>query len=295
MPTGQRWWIERVKEWTDDISGITPQSRRTYREHVGALPRHFERLGFEPPTNPHAVSKAMIESYAHDDTLAPTTRAMDLGLLRQFLDHEKIELARDGPLWKKPKRVARRRFWLPKEELFALLAAARGRERLVVALAGFNGLRSHEIRSLRASDCRLSTQDPSIYFVGKGDRPRDIAISEVALVELRAKVGGKSPSALVYPYGRTTIDRDLKNACRRAKLRPYSCHDLRRTFGRLARDAGVDLATIQSVYGHEDISLTAYYIGDDRAAMRRGMDTFSAFVKRGTVPPAEGPAGELSG
>lgn len=287
MPSGQRWWNERVRAWIDDISGITPQSRRTYGEHVAALPRHFGRLGFQPPTNPHSVSRAMIEAYSHDDSLAPTTRAMNLGLLRLFLEHEKVVLATDKPLWKKPKRVARRRFWLTLDELLALLHKSRGRERLVVALGGFNGLRSYEIRSLRVMDCRLSPPDPSMYFIGKGDRPRDISISDEALVELRRAAKGKGPMEKLYPYGRTTIDRDLKNACRRAGLRPYSCHDLRRTFGRLAKDAGADLVAIQNIYGHEDIALTAYYIGDDRVAMRRGMDAFSRFVKRSVMPPEE--------
>lgn len=279
MPQGQRWWNERVEAWVNDISGITPQTRRTYREHVQALPRHFERLGFARASSPGAVTPAMVQAYGHDDGLAPTTRAMNLGLLRLFLEHEELELAREKALWKKPKRVARRRFWLTLEELTAVMNAARGRERLVVALAGYNGLRSNEIRSLRVHDCRTALPDPSMYFFGKGDRPRDIAMTDPVRRELLPRIEGKPPSDLVYPYGRTTIDRDLKNACRRAQVRPYSCHDLRRTFGRIARDAGVDLATIQSVYGHEDISLTAYYIGDDRVAMRKGMDAFSAFVK----------------
>jgi integrase len=279
-PDGPRWWSDRVAKWVNETDGITPQSRRTYAEHVGILPEHFVRLGFTRPTNARMITRDMVEAYAHDKGLAPNTRAMNIGLLRMFLEFEKAPLAYERKVWKKPPRVARRRFWLTKEELTSLFNAAVGRERVVVALAGFNGLRSYEIRELRVGDCRMDMADPSMVFPGKFDKTRDIAMNRVVWNVLLPVVSGKPPAARVYPYGRTAIDRDLKRACRRAGIREYALHDLRRTYARLSVEAGATLISIQYVLGHASVSQSAYYAGADRVAMRRGIDLFSSFMER---------------
>ncbi len=292
VPSGRRWWKERVFDWAASIEGVTLSTRQTYREHVGAIPDHLVRLGFAYPASGDRLTREMVETYAHDPTLAPTTRSMNLALLRSFVRWTGSPLADSKRLWKGPKPVATRRFWLTKDQLAALLEAATGRERVVIALAGFNGLRSAEIRELRVENCRMDLPDPRLVFRGKGDKIRDIAMNRAfAWPELLPLVTGKNAKDRVYPFGRTTIDRDVKAACRCAGLPPRSPHDLRRSFGRIAYHAGVSLNVIQAIYGHADLAETSYYVGVDQTEQRAGIDLFArAFEVPGPETCVSGPA-----
>ena len=284
MPTGQRWWKERVSDWAASVEGVTPLTRQTYRDHVGAMPSHFVRLGFDYPASGEAISREMVEAYSHDSSLAPTTRAMNLSLTRSFLAWTGSPLAQSRRFWKGPRPVATRRYWLTAEQLAALFASSVGRERVAISLAGFNGLRSAEIRELRVENCRMDLPDPRLVFRGKGDKLRDIAMDrEFVWPELLPHSTGKLAKDRIYPFGRTTINRDIKAACRRAGLPPRSPHDLRRSFGRIAYQAGVPLNEIQGIYGHADLAETSYYIGTDEAEQRAGIDRFS-LVFRGSRP-----------
>ncbi|HEV2166663.1 MAG TPA: tyrosine-type recombinase/integrase [Thermoplasmata archaeon] len=53
-----------------------------------------------------------------------------------------------------------------------------------------------------------------------------------------------------------------------------SGHDLRRSFGRIAYQAGVSLVDLKYLYGHESVDMTAYYIGLDEESARRGLTAF---------------------
>ncbi len=290
IPSGKHGWEEEVAAWVASIEGVTPSTRQTYRAHIGGLPEHFARLGFGFPKTASAVSREMVEAYTHDVTLAPTTRSMNLKLLRSFLRVADCPLVESQRLWRGPKAVATRRFWLTREQLAAALASAEGRERVVIALAGFNGLRHAEILGLRVENCRLDLPDPRLVFRGKGDKVRDIAMNrEFVRPVLMPLVTGRRAVELVYPYGRSTIDRDVKKVCRRAGLPPRSPHDLRRSFGRIAYHAGVPLNVIQGIYGHSDLAETSYYIGVDQSEQRAGIDLFSRAFR---VP---GPAAEATG
>ena len=273
-------WEERVYEWSESIDGVTPYTRKTYREHVRVIPRYIERLGFPRPTCASAFSKRMVEAYAQDRSLRNTTRAMNLGLLRQYLEHEKVSWASELRYWRKlsPRRVAVRRYWLTAEQLTKVMNAAVGRERVVVALAGFDGLRSDEIRHLKAIECRMDTLDPRLVFVGKKDKPRNVAMCEQTRLVLEPLLHTLAPGDRVYPLGRTAIDRDVKAACLRVGLRGYSLHDLRRTFARIQYLAGVKPEAIQLALGHEHLEQTLYYIGMDCLDTRDGMRRFEAFL-----------------
>jgi len=79
-------------------------------------------------------------------------------------------------------------------------------------------------------------------------------------------------------YRGPAIDRDVTAVCRNAGLPTRSPHDRRRSFGRIAYQAGVPLTVIQGIYGHADLARTSYYIGIDHTEQRTGIDQFARAV-----------------
>jgi len=57
-----------------------------------------------------------------------------------------------------------------------------------------------------------------------------------------------------------------------------SHHDLRRTFGRVAHKAGMDLVQLKNLYGHTSMDQTVHYIGLDEDEMRDGLNRLANFI-----------------
>ena len=129
----------------------------------------------------------------------------------------------------------------------------------------------------------MDLSDPRLAFRGKGDKLPEYRHVPPRLDRASKRLGRKASGRLVYPFKRTTIDRDVKRACGSEGLRAYAPHDLRRGFTRTAYEAGVPLVVIQNVLGHSDVGLTHYYIGANELAMREGMVRFSDHVEAALV------------
>jgi integrase len=116
----------------------------------------------------------------------------------------------------------------------------------------------------------------------------------------------------VLPLSRSGADLVLGRAAEKAGFPrlglKVSHHDLRRTFGRLAHKAGMDLVQLKNLYGHSSLDQTVHYIGLDEDEMRAGLTRLADFIGpflrrpgRGSVdvPPrrarAAGPRGGIVG
>jgi integrase len=113
---------------------------------------------------------------------------------------------------------------------------------------------------------------------------RHVAIPALLLDRLAARVEGKRPTDLVFPApaGGHLRNRNWRqrSGFDRAAAElglDVTPHDLRRTFGSLARAAGADLRWIQKAMGHESITTTARiyaHLYDDE------LDTVAAALDR---------------
>ncbi len=275
VPSGARWLRERTHGWTESIEGVTQKTRRLYERRIRLASEHAERLGFPAPTRASDFTARMIEAIALDTRLSPGSRSSYLMPLRQWLDAEGNAIAKNRRLWRMVRPDPTRVDWLTADELARLYAAAEGRQRLVVALGGFNALRNGEIRALTYGHVRPSPTAPRLVFPGKRNRTRDIAMA-AQVRDLLEEQGPHGPSERVYPLSETTLREDLYAVCRRAGIRQVGPHTLRRPWGRVAYyDAKVPLMAVRDVYGHQSVELTARYIGVHLAEMRLGMDSFS--------------------
>jgi integrase len=216
-------------------------------------------------------------------TWAPATFALHFGALRQFLRWAGNPIATDRGVWAVPSGSAGRRRWLAPEQLARLYRAARGRERILLALEGFNGLRRVEVLRLRLKDVDFHRQRLRVLGKGRnGGKWRTLPMfSETARV-LRPLAERTDEGSSVIPLSASGADLVLRRAAERAGFPALgvrvSHHDLRRTFGRLAHKAGMDLVQLKNLYGHTSLDQTVHYIGRDEDEMRAGSDRLATLM-----------------
>ena len=283
VPAGVRWWNERARRFAREKRGIGERWRRTIRQYLLAMPGAFERAGREAPASTADVTTEDVEALKAAGFWANSTLHTNLVALREFLRAEKNPIADDPDVWLAPGGQAINRRWLTAAQLGALYTAAQGRERVLVALEGFNGLRRVEVLRLHVRDLDLALPNPTMRVLGKGrhgGKYRTIPIQPVAYGVLVEHTFEKPPTTAIFPHHERTADHDLRRAAARANLGvKVSGHDLRRSFGRIAYQAGVTLVDLKYLYGHESVDMTAHYIGLDDDSARRGLNAFGEAMR----------------
>lgn len=176
-----------------------------------------------------------------------------------------------------PRRPPARERILTVEEVRALAERLGAEGDLVMAMA-YLGLRWSELAALKVSDVdllrrRVRVVERATEVGGRMDvsapksraSRRHVAIPALLEPALRARTAGKPHDALVFsaPDGGYLRNGNWRyrsgwyTATKELGLEGVTPHDLRRTFGSLARAAGADLRWIQRAMGHESITTTA--------------------------------------
>ena len=137
----------------------------------------------------------------------------------------------------------------------------------------------------------VDTEEGQVRVQGKGRRERGVYLGTRAAdrITVWCRVRGRDPGPLVVPIhrgGHVAIRRLSPQAvllvCRKralqAGLRPFSPHDLRRTFVSNLLDAGVDIVTVASMTGHAHVTTPARYD-------RRPEETRQRAAGRLAMPP----------
>lgn len=156
------------------------------------------------------------------------------------------------------------------------------RDRLMISLMLFNGLRTCEVERINISDLSKREGEPILYIQRKGRTDkneivvlhpntvewleeyiadRDFAENDPLFISHKAKCDNR----LV----RQTIGRIVKRRLRCIGISnpKISAHSLRHTFGALMVEQGVDIETIKDMMGHSDTKTTRIYI--EMAQQRR--------------------------
>jgi integrase len=180
-------------------------------------------------------------------------------------------------VWAVPAETAGHRRWLAAEQLALLYRVAHGRERVLLALEGFNGLRRVEVLRLRVKDVDFARQRLRVLGKGRnGGKWRTLPMFAETARVLHVLAVGTDGNSRVMPLSRSGADLVLRRVAERAGFPEsgivVSHHDLRRTFGRLAHKAGMDLVQLKNLYGHSSLDQTVHYIGLDEDEMRAGLD-----------------------
>lgn len=289
-PARDRRLSEQVREFIREreLRGeFGPSTAYHARRNLLRLPEIVERSGApSPPFCASAVTAEHVLAYRSAPHWALTTKRPVLAHLRAFLEWGDNPIAKERMLWRIPRGRPRNRRWLTRGQLADLYDTSSGRARLHLAAQGFNGLRECELLRLGWRDVTISPPNSTIALLGKGrngGKPRTIPLTPTLEAVL---CDWKTDSDRVYPVKRSQAHFELAQLGREAGIPfPVSGHVLRRSFGRIAYQAGVPLVDIRNIYGHESVEMTAYYIGVDEEAMAAGLALFDRFVQqRGDAP-----------
>ena len=171
-------------------------------------------------------------------------------------------------LKKAPRQVAQR--ILGELEVRKLIdAASPGRDRLMLEVAYFGGLRVSELVSLTWRQViRRDSGEAQLEVVGKGDKVRQVLIPAVIAARLLASRGDAPASAPVFESVRNpghalterAVNFIVKAAAKRAAVNPAaSVHWLRHAHASHAIDNGAPITLVSATLGHADLKTTSVY------------------------------------
>jgi len=132
----------------------------------------------------------------------------------------------------------------------------------ILMIAVHTGLRRSEILNLKVSDINLKDR----YILvreSKNGEIRHVPINTLLMKTLKSVINNTDSEHLfVGPTGEPvkSVKQGFWAALRRSGIPHIRFHDLRHSFGSNLSMAGVDIATIQELMGHKDITTTKRYL-----------------------------------
>ena len=135
----------------------------------------------------------------------------------------------------------------------------RDRDRLIVKLLAYTGIRRAELLALRCRDVR---DGYLTVYQGKGGRDRTIPLIRDLYREVSRYVADRNLGAAerLIPLSAVRLYQIIKGYGRRAGAGDISPHKLRHMFATRLVEKGAQLRAVQELLGHADISTTAVYL-----------------------------------
>jgi site-specific recombinase XerD len=146
------------------------------------------------------------------------------------------------------------------------------RDRSMVLLMVFGGLRAAEVRGLRLADVDQGRR--RVRVMGKGGRERTVPVDRAFFTELAAYLRLERPPGLATPecfvvLSGSTVGQAMTEAGMRSVFRYHRRtsgatrvrpHRLRHTYGTELAAAGIDLLALRELMGHASPETTAGYV-----------------------------------
>ncbi len=290
-------------------SGICDNTIKSYRYELDRSFEALDKAGKQTATNligPDDIDFLMTEGYSG----SAGNRRWRLSILETFLEWCGNRVVSKMMLgW--PQDMRTNVDWLEPEEAKALKSSVEGMARVVVHLELDLLMRRIEVRRVMCHDFGGAY----VNVLGKGrnggkwrtvhySRDTKEIIGEWLLERRKivARARKKNPSVsdpgnlLIYErggelhaYGDTAIDKIVCGTRVRmeelyGRAFTFSNHTLRRTGGRMMFRAGVPLATISNIMGHESVAQTIKYLGINLDDQADAFDLVSQYEKALSAP-----------
>jgi integrase/recombinase XerD len=288
----------RMESFVDYLSferGLSDRTLSAYRQDLEKLFGFLEERGQQGPegVQPHDLREFVF--HLKDSGLAPSSIRRILSSLRSYFAF----LLDEGVLESDPsERLESPRVWrrvpgvLSVEEVQRLLEAPNPdhplfwRDRGILELLYATGMRVSELVELKVAD--LDLDDGVCAVFGKGSKERLVPMGAPALAtlerylrEVRPRLDRGRGEGRVFlnrrgqPLSRMAIWTLVKSSAKRGGVtRSVSPHTLRHSFATHLLEGGADLAAVQELLGHADISTTQVYTHVDREYLREVHRTF---------------------
>ena len=283
----------RLEQFQDYLIFERGLSKRTLSAYQHDLENCIEFLARQGITDPSHVTPTVLRTWIfslHEVGLAPSSIRRAQSAVRTFFRF----LLAEGWLsvdpterLESPKIRDRLPEFLTKEETQRLLTSPNPekslywRDRSILELLYASGVRVSELVGLLISG--LDLDDSFITVFGKGGKERIVPVGVPALLtlkrylsELRPKLDQAEGRGHVYlnargrPLTRESVWKLVRDSGRRADInKNVSPHTLRHTFATHLLEGGADLAAVQELLGHVDISSTQIYTHVDREYLRQ--------------------------
>ena len=176
-----------------------------------------------------------------------------------------LDLVRFAPPPPKPR-------WVDRRHIAAVLAKLEPGSvtRVRLELMHWTGMRPSQMGRLGADDFRLDEPIPYVAVPrGKGGRLAAVPLVPEGVAAARAFLDANA----FGPWPRSSVNRALAAAARRAGRPPFTTYQIRHSFAAGLRRAGTDVADIQDLYGHTRPETTMIYAPPElekhRAALER--------------------------
>jgi integrase/recombinase XerD len=282
----------RLEAYRDHLSLERGLSARTVDAYVREAERVVEWLGERGRQTPPSVRADDMREFVYslkDRGLKATSIRRAISALRTYFGWLVLEgaIAADPTDRIEPPRVGRR---LPGvlslDEVVRILEAPDAgdalywRDRALLEFAYASGVRVSELIGLRIRDLALDEGFARVF--GKGSKERVVPVGgaarralEVYLRELRPSIERGKGKGVVFlnargqPLSRMGVWKILRKHVSRAGVtRRVTPHTLRHSFATHLLEGGADLAAVQEMLGHADISTTQIYTHVDREYLK---------------------------
>ncbi|MBI4545169.1 MAG: site-specific tyrosine recombinase XerD [Gemmatimonadetes bacterium] len=281
--------LERFRDHLAFERGLSPRTLDAYGRDLERMVRFLESRGVRRPGSATPVDLREFVYHLKDQGLQPASIRRSLSAVRTYFAF----LLGDGLVVSDPsERLDPPRTWrrlpgvLSREDVERLLAAPDPEDRLysrdkaLLEFAYAAGVRVSELISLRVRD--LALEEGFATVLGKGAKERLVPVGQAAvralriyLREVRPQLDRGESGGLVFlnargrALSRMGVWKILQKQLRRAGIQKrVTPHTLRHSFATHLLEGGADLAAVQEMLGHADISTTQIYTHVDREYLR---------------------------
>jgi integrase/recombinase XerD len=269
--------------------GLSPRTLEAYRHDVERFTTYVRTKGIERPGDVRAPDLQDYVYHLKDLGLEATSIRRNLSAVRTYFAYL---LSEDAIASDPTERVELPRTWrrlpgtLSRDEVNRLLDAGDPddrlywRDRALLEFAYASGVRVSELTGIKTRD--LDAEDGLAVVFGKGAKERIVPVGRAALQaieiyvrETRPRLAGARSQAVLFlnarggPLSRMGVWKILRGWVDRAGIQKrVTPHTLRHSFATHLLEGGADLAAVQEMLGHADISTTQIYTHVEREYLR---------------------------
>ncbi|HEY0808958.1 MAG TPA: site-specific tyrosine recombinase XerD [Longimicrobiales bacterium] len=282
-------YLQEFREYLQFERGLSPRTLDAYGRDLQRLVDYGGRTGVESVAG---ITAAKLREFVYDlkdQGLQATSIRRTLSALRTYFGF----LVAEGHVTADPtEQVEMPKTWrklpgvLSREDVERILDAPEigdrlyWRDKALLEFAYASGVRVSELASLKVRDVDLAEGMATVF--GKGSKERMVPIGrsaqralDIYIRETRPALIRKQGQGVVFvnaqgrPLSRMGIWKILRKHVKRAGVnKRVTPHTLRHCFATHLLEGGADLAAVQEMLGHADISTTQIYTHVDREYLR---------------------------